>query len=280
MKKILLLLAVSLIALTEIFSQGNDAQDLDHLFRDKPVYEVNIPTYFREHDISDSAIKAEIPRGSKVKVINSFFKKKWEILYQGERGWVTGSDLKFHEPGITKEDEMEEFDSLYRNQPTYYVKSSTYLKEHMSHQSATLVNVPRGVKVRVINSFFNDWWEVLYDNRRGNLQKSLLSYEEVSQIQQQVQSSTSSHTYTETPSKFEAPVQVRHDIVVSTNTIKYSKRVYKATSLRENSDSKSKVILRFKAGNKVSVIDDSGKWWAKVMYKERVGWVKKSYLKD
>ncbi|MFK8008522.1 MAG: SH3 domain-containing protein [Saprospiraceae bacterium] len=276
MRKTILLLAVFLIAFTEIFAQGNKQQDLEYLYRDKPIYEVNIPTYFREYDISDSAIKAEIPRGSKVKVINSFFKKKWEVLYQGERGWVTGSDLKFYEPGMKNESETNALDSLHRNQPIYFVKNKTYLKEHMSHQSATLANVPRGVKVRVINSFFNDWWEVLYDNRRGNLPKNLLSYEEISPIQVQVQSQPQSPTFSD------PQPQPKSQSISNTsfNTIKYSKRVSKSTSLRESSDSKSKVILRFKAGNKVSVIDDSGKWWAKVIYKERVGWVKKSVLTD
>ena len=144
----------------------------------------------------------------------------------------------------------------------------------MSNQSATLTIVPEGVKVRVINSFFEDWWEVIYDNRRGNLQKNLLSKKEISQ----------SHSQPQTQSKIKSQSQTFAESKpkprTSINTVKYLKRVYKPTSLRENPDSKSKIILRFKAGNKVSVIDDSGKWWSKVQYKEKVGWVKKSILRD
>lgn len=276
MRKTILLLTISLIALTEIFAQGNVQKDLEYLYRDKPTYEVKNLTYFREYDIADSAIKAEIPRGNKVKVIGSFFKERWEVLYQGERGWVKESDLRFFEPGMKKEIEISALDSSYQNQPFYYVKSDTYLKEHMSHKSATLTNVPRGVRVRVINSFFKDWWEVIYDNRRGNVQKNLLSYKEISQIQTQpqVQIHPPIQAYSEPESK---PV---YNSIPSINTIKYSKRVSKSTSLRAGPDSKSKVILRFKAGNKVSVIDDSGKWWSKVIYQEKVGWVKKSVLRD
>ena len=186
MSRTILILAIFLIGLTESDAQGNKRNDLEYLYRSKPIYEVKNSTYLREYDIFDSAIMAEIPKGSKVKVIDSFFKEKWEILYQGERGWVEESDLRFHEPGIKNESEISILDSLYRNQPIYFVKSETYLKEHMSDQSATLTNVPKGVKVRVINSLFKDWWEVLYDNRRGNLQKNLLSYKEISQTPIQV----------------------------------------------------------------------------------------------
>ncbi len=274
MRKSILFLAILFIGLIELSAQGNEHIDLEHIYRDKPIYEVHTSTYFREYDILESAIKAEIPKGSKVKVIDSFFKEKWEILYQGERGWVDESDLSFYESGMKNENEISDLDSLYRNQPFYFVTSETVLKEHMSPKSATLTNVPKGVKVRVINSLFKDWWEVLYDNRRGNLPKRLLSYKEISQPQIQqnvkVQGQVPTQTFSDSKPHYNSSIK----------TIKYSKRVYKATSLRENANSKAKVILRFKAGNKVEVIDDSGQWWAKVMYQERVGWVKKSVLRD
>jgi len=61
--------------------------------------------------------------------------------------------------------------------------------------------------------------------------------------------------------------------------IKYSKKIVRKTSLRENPNSKSQVILRLQVDSKVYVLDDSRSWWAKVKYQEKVGWVKKSYLK-
>ncbi|MFK7774445.1 MAG: hypothetical protein AB8F94_20045 [Saprospiraceae bacterium] len=276
MKKITLLLAIIFIGLAEINAQGNEQNDLEHLYRNKPIYKVIRSTYFREYDISDSAIKAEIPKGSNVKVINSFFRGKWEILYQGETGWVNESDLRFHEAG--GKNEFGASDSLYKNQPTYFVRNETFLKEHMSFESATLDIVPKGVKVVVINSLFNDWWEVLYDNRRGNLPKNMLSYNEISQIQEP------SQTYNQPPIITHNPTYSEPKPEPSSNTsidrIKYSKRVTKKTSLRKSSSSKSRVILRLEVGQKVSVIDDSEQWWAKVMYQEKIGWVKKSLLKD
>ena len=262
MRKAILLLIISLIALTEIYAQGKKHYDLEHLYRERPIYEVQIPRYLRQYDISDSTIKAEIPKGSKVRVIDSFFRERWEVLYQGERGWLNEGDLSFHKPGMKNENEISALDSSYRNQPFYFVTNETHLKEHMSHKSATFANVPKGVKVRVINSFFKDWWEVIYDNRRGNLRKTLLSYQEIRQTQ--------SKTYSDVKPKSNSSI----------NSIKYSKRLHQPTSLRENPNSKSKVILRFKGGNKVLVIDDSRKWWSKVIYQEKVGWVKKSLLRD
>jgi len=51
------------------------------------------------------------------------------------------------------------------------------------------------------------------------------------------------------------------------------------TSLRQLPDSKAKVILRFKEGDEVVVIDNTGKWWSKVSFKGNIGWVKKGLLK-
>lgn len=335
-KKTIFLLTIFLIVLTEIFAQGNQHKDLEYIFRDKPIYKVEIQTYLRQNDFSESAIKAQIPKGSKVIVINSYFREKWEVLYKGERGWVNRSYLSFYQPGLKNISETNILDSLYKNQPIYFVKSESFLKEHMSHQSATLVSVPKGVKVKVINSLFQDWWEVLYDNRRGNLQKSILSYQEISMPEEQEKKPEQTLVQMEelekpivevleseqTEVQVAEPEQIREkgaepervkeqeekligtqekgedsvqnqrntqnknqtilDVKTapSIDTIKYSKKVIKATSLRKDSNSKSKVILRFKAGNEVSVIDESDRWWAKVIYKEKVGWVKKSLLKD
>ncbi|MFT4667782.1 MAG: hypothetical protein ACI9XB_004756 [Gammaproteobacteria bacterium] len=55
--------------------------------------------------------------------------------------------------------------------------------------------------------------------------------------------------------------------------------VTKATSLRVSGDSKSKILKRLQIGTGVSVLDSSGKYWWKVTYNNKVGWVKKQLLK-
>lgn len=51
------------------------------------------------------------------------------------------------------------------------------------------------------------------------------------------------------------------------------------TSLREGPDSKAKVLARFDAGDRVEVLDDSGKYWWKVVYNGKTGWAKAALLR-
>jgi hypothetical protein len=51
------------------------------------------------------------------------------------------------------------------------------------------------------------------------------------------------------------------------------------TSLREGPDSKARVLARFDAGDRVEVLDDSGKYWWKVVYNGKTGWAKAALLR-
>lgn len=51
-----------------------------------------------------------------------------------------------------------------------------------------------------------------------------------------------------------------------------------ATSLRTSPSSKSKVILRFRKGNLVTLISNYDEWWCKVEYNGRIGYVKRRLL--
>lgn len=51
------------------------------------------------------------------------------------------------------------------------------------------------------------------------------------------------------------------------------------TSLREEPDSKARVLARFDAGDRVEVLDDSGKYWWKVVYNGKTGWAKAALLR-
>ncbi|MFZ2900140.1 MAG: SH3 domain-containing protein [Saprospiraceae bacterium] len=51
------------------------------------------------------------------------------------------------------------------------------------------------------------------------------------------------------------------------------------TSLREGPDSKARVMARFDPGDRVEVLDDSGKYWWKVVYNGKTGWAKAALLR-
>ncbi len=53
----------------------------------------------------------------------------------------------------------------------------------------------------------------------------------------------------------------------------------KATSLRSQPDSKASVLLRFAPGDKVEVLESTGKYWWKVRFRNRTGWAKSALLK-
>ncbi|MCB0633449.1 MAG: SH3 domain-containing protein [Saprospiraceae bacterium] len=47
-----------------------------------------------------------------------------------------------------------------------------------------------------------------------------------------------------------------------------------ATSLRQDADSKAKVLLRLQPGDRVEVLDTTDQWWWKVRFKEKTGYAK------
>ncbi len=51
-----------------------------------------------------------------------------------------------------------------------------------------------------------------------------------------------------------------------------------ATSLREGSDHTTRVLLRFEAGDRVELLEKTDRWWWKVQYKGKIGYVKAALL--
>jgi|GEM_PF-5433988 len=55
--------------------------------------------------------------------------------------------------------------------------------------------------------------------------------------------------------------------------------VTRETSLRAAAEAQARVYVRLKEGYRVEVLENSGRWWWKVRYKDRVGWAKRALLK-
>lgn len=68
----------------------------------------------------------------------------------------------------------------------------------------------------------------------------------------------------------ESTLEVEEDIFI----------ISAATSLRKLPNSESQVLKRLTPGDEVSVIDCSNKYWCKVIYDDKVGWVKKHLLRE
>ena len=64
--------------------------------------------------------------------------------------------------------------NLYEDKPTYKTKSSANAREQMNTSSAIIMTVPANSDVKVVNSFFGDWWEIYYNGKTGYMHSSLL----------------------------------------------------------------------------------------------------------
>lgn len=71
------------------------------------------------------------------------------------------------------------------------------------------------------------------------------------------------------PAPYAAPMKARTGYFVVTEK----------TSLRESPDSQAEVLLRLSVDAKMEVLDSSGKYWWKVQYNGRTGWVKSALLR-
>jgi uncharacterized protein YgiM (DUF1202 family) len=147
------------------------------LYRDKPTYKTNSSANVRQHMNTSSAIVMTVPAKSDVKVISSFFGDWWEIYYNGETGYMHSSLLTRRSNSTTNSTSSTYNDysySLYKDKPTYKTKSTANVREHMNTSSAIIMTVPAKSDVKVISSFFGDWWEIYYNGETGYMHSSLL----------------------------------------------------------------------------------------------------------
>ena len=149
-----------------------------------PLYMVNTRANLRSEMSAKSVIIDVLTGGETVRVINSFFGDWWEVYYDGKTGYIFKSLLSFYSEGQKEVSysniENDPLDFLnrkipYSDKPTYYTKGNINLREQMSTQSAILRKIPAYSSVKVISSFFGDWWEIYYDGSTGYVASYLLT---------------------------------------------------------------------------------------------------------
>lgn len=149
------------------------------------------------------------------------------------------------------------FDKLEEMRRTYYTSSALNLRSGRSSNTRVITVIPKGAKVDASYDFLNKWWKVSYNGYVGYASSNYLAKTNGSGDRYGSLSGYSSYTHT------------------SYGTY----RLIQKTSLRTGPGSEYGVILRFDTSDRVTVIDNSGKWWWKVMYNGNIGWVKSRLLK-
>lgn len=150
-----------------------------------PLYIVKTRANMRSEMSTKSAIIDMLTEGETVRVINSFFGDWWEVYYAGKTGYIYKNLLAFclegqkevSYPNLEKNplDLLNQNKEPYSDKPTYYTKGNVNLREQMSIQSAILRKIPASSSVKVIDSFFGDWWEIYYDGTTGYVASYLLT---------------------------------------------------------------------------------------------------------
>jgi len=151
----------------------------------------------------------------------------------------------------------------------YYTKSTVYIYQDMSTNSAIKTEVPSGEQVTVVSSFFGDngWWKICYKGTTGHARKSLLSYKRTSTSNKSKPKTTVTKTEVENQ-------DVGFDPFLGQTTSSVNFR-----SGPSSSDSKIKTLS---AGSTVYVYSNksiNNYYKAIDVMTSQIGWVHKNYVK-
>ena len=261
----------STYAPSPIYPSSNGGFPKPSLYDSYPKYETKGRANLREQMSTSSAIVETLPQGASVKVVNSFFGEWWEVYYDGHRGYMHSSLLTFVSSGETRTTlSGYNFDnsSLYDRYPTYETKSRANLREQMSTSSAIIETLPQGASVKVVNSFFGEWWEVYYDGRKGYMHSSLLNFISSGKERESLNPNIMLSSSYERPSETTNTLKVDPNKIYKTNKI---------VSLRATPNPRSIELRLVGMYEKVRVIEFRGDW-AKIEYNDKSGWVEKSAI--
>jgi uncharacterized protein YgiM (DUF1202 family) len=158
--------------------------------------------------------------------------------------------------------------SFYDSYPTYETKNKSNLREQMSTSSAIIETLPQGAFVKVISSFFGEWWEVYANGHKGYIHSSLLNFVSAGEKREILNTNrllTSSYTKTSGSPNAQ---KVEPNKVYKTNKI---------ISLRATPNPRSiefKLVGMYEKIRVIEFRDD----WVKIEYSNESGWVEKSVI--
>ena len=227
----------------------------------------------KEHASAPSAIIVRIPKDTEVKAINSSLGEWKKVYFNGKTGYVLNKYLSDNKNNTAATDSAPgkpnywASPEYYENKPSYFAKSTVYLREFMTSNSAIVTKLPKGAEVKLVNSNIGGWMEVYYEGKLGYVLNVSLSKNK---------SKPTEKKPTPPPPVISKPKKTPP--IVSKPKKKGYYTVTQKTSFRKYPTSKAKVLLRFRPGDEVKVIDPSDHLWWKVIYKGQRGWVKKKLL--
>ena len=154
-------------------------------------------------------------------------------------------------------EEEEEVPVMSTN--AYELTSRTSLRSEATSSSAVIERVAVGTVMEVIEETNKYWWRVNINGQEGYIKAAYLT-----------PSAEGAMNYSSSSSSVEED---------SSGTGTYYFLIEK-TSLRSGATSSSEVVLRFRAGDEVELIDKTTKYWWKVNFKGKTGYVKAAKLEE
>lgn len=146
----------------------------------------------------------------------------------------------------------------------YELTSRTSLRSEASSTSIVLERISVGTLMELVEKTNKYWWKVSLNGVEGYVKAAYLV-----ESDQQVSSSSGAKT----------PVKNYTSTSTETGTGSYYFLIEK-TSLRAEATSSSAVLLRFSAGDEVELVDKTNKYWWKVIFNGKVGYVKAAKLEE
>lgn len=255
------------------YSSVNDQLDYDpiynssSLYNSKPTFVLPLAQELYEHPSSASAVIIRLPKGAKVKVIDSRNDSWWLVHYNGRTGNVRNSELKQNNSTVTQQGPalpVHKLSLVPKADPTHVTTAELSMREERSTGASVVFAIPKGAPVKVINPHFGDWAQIEYSGKTGYVPGGHFMA---------LQEEKTEETSTALPVTHDVSTQKSPEInEAATHTL------IEETSLRAAADSQAKVLSRFSVGDEVKVLDDSGEWWWEVSFNGKRGWVKKRLL--
>lgn len=234
----------------------NMAHDIVENFYDaKPDYTTKKAVFMHTTRSASSAIKAELPFGSMVKVVNSFGDDWWEVRYHGHHGFVRGKDLKYFSSKIADkklrignyQGNLGARSDVFKNARLYKLPINTTLRSRMSPNSEIILEISAYEEVKVIDKSFGYWWEIYYRGNTGFIDRRILANENTTSISQN-----------------------------QMNQLKKKGeyfRLLQKSVLRLEPSTSSKSLRTISSDDRILVVESATNGWLKIIYAGQVGYL-------